>query len=128
MTVCSLARVHVPSQPNPDEHHVIPQAWQRFWTPHIAVSATRIVSDSGPDIWDARTVTVCPNHHRLVHQAIVAMMRAGTTEEPAEAFKAAFGSNRTTKVRQTAYLALTRWVDAAGSLNALRTAKLWGEQ
>jgi hypothetical protein len=56
------------------------------------------------------------------------MMRAGTTETPAEAFKAAYGNYRTTSVRQTAYLALTRWVEAGGSLNALRAAKLIGEQ
>lgn len=122
---CSLGRVHVPGQPNPDEHHVCPRAWQQFWQPSGARTASHLI---GLALWDPRTITVCPNHHRLVHEAIVLMMRAGTTDEPAEAFKAAYGSMRTTRIRQAGYLALTRWVQAGGSLNTLRAAKLFGEQ
>jgi hypothetical protein len=58
---CSLRKFHVPKVPAADSHHIIPQAWQHFHTPG--------------KLWDLRTVEVCPNCHRRVHEAIVKMMR-----------------------------------------------------
>lgn len=128
---CTLGKSHQPPAPASDMHHVIPQAWQRFWQPAPITGPggiTMILAKPG-DPWDPRTVEVCPNHHRLTHEAIVAMMHAGAgSEDPAAARHAAFGKRRLTSAEACGLLALTRWRDAGGSLEALRAAREWGEQ
>jgi hypothetical protein len=112
MQPCSLAARHSTPKPLTVEwHHVVPRAWQRFWTPPGAT----VVNDPayGP-MWDPRGVWVCPTHHRNIHFCIVALMH-GTKPlgSPAE--------------RKTAQLALDRFVAAGGSLDGLRAAHEWGE-
>lgn len=122
---CSLARFHIPGQPLPDAHHVIPQAWQRFYRPTVRP----VVSNWALGLWHIETVLVCPNHHRLVHEALVALMRGSPgIEVPGDAVSRVFGPLHLTRVRLVALDALSLWVQAGGSLQALRDAGLWGEQ
>jgi hypothetical protein len=116
MMGCSLRKLHVPKAPAPDSHHIIPQAWQRFQVPESM------------KLWDPRTVEVCPNCHRRVHEALVKMMRAGTTDDPLICKLAAFGSARLKREESVAYLGLTRFVAAGGSLGELRAHGLYGAQ
>lgn len=81
---------------------MIPQAWQRFAQSHGA-------------LWDKRTVELCPNCHRGVHERIVAYMRRG----------APFGRDRLARVAEEA---VTRYEAYGGSLAALRAAGLYGQQ
>jgi hypothetical protein len=121
---CSLRRFHVPKTPATDSHHVIPQAWQHFYVP------SGVATQASTGLWDARTVEVCPNCHRRVHEAIVAMMRNGQdySESPLEARRAAFGGRRLTREQIIAYEALLRFKKAGGSLVALRAHRLLGAQ
>lgn len=121
---CSLRRFHVPKTPATDSHHVIPQAWQHFYVPSGAAP------NASTGLWDARTVEVCPNCHRRVHEAIVAMMRNGHdySESPLEARRAAFGKKRLTREQAVAFEALARFRAAGGSLVALRAHRLYGAQ
>lgn len=96
---CSARVVHIPPQPSSDSHHVIPQAWQHFLRGAL---------------FDRRTVEVCPNCHRGVHERIVRHMHG---ELP--------GRDRLWKI---ARLAAERYVEAGGSLDALRQAGLYGSQ
>jgi hypothetical protein len=120
---CSLRRFHVPKTPATDSHHVIPRAWQHFY-------AEQHVRPGTTDLWDKRTVEVCPNCHRRVHEAIVAMMRNGHdySESPLEARRAAFGGKRLTREQAIALEALARFRAAGGSLVALRSHRLFGAQ
>jgi hypothetical protein len=119
---CSLRKLHVPAAPATDSHHVIPQAWQHFYVPRPELAAA-----NGP-VWDTRTVEVCPNCHRRVHEEIVALMRAGRTDDPLEAKLRAFGNRRMSRERTVALQALTRFAEAGGSLMALRSHRLFGAQ
>jgi hypothetical protein len=121
---CSLRRLHVPAAPATDSHHVIPQAWQHFYQPRPDLAV------ANGALWDKRTVEVCPNCHRRVHEAIVAMMNNGHdySEDPLDAKKAAFGNRRLTREQAVAYDALTRFREAGGSLVALRSHRLYGAQ
>jgi hypothetical protein len=114
---CTLGISHVPKAPASDFHHVIPQAWQRFWQPPPITGPEGIsmVLAAAGQLWDARTVELCPNHHRLVHEAIVAMMR--------DHAKPGRG-----KIWATARLALDRYTAAGGDLDALRAAGEYGQQ
>lgn len=102
---CSLHRYHRPRALTAEDHHVIPRAWQSFWIPAGKIA----------HIWDPRTVTLCPTSHRNVHVWIVRFMHAGMPKHVV---------GREAKI---AALALTRWEEAGGSLEALREAGLWGE-
>jgi hypothetical protein len=121
VTACSLRKFHVPKPPATDSHHVIPQAWQHFYVPSVPSRGERA-------LWDKRTVEVCPNCHRRVHEAIVAMMKASTVEAPIYARRAAFGNRRLTREQTVAYEALVRFKQAGGSLNELRSHRLFGAQ
>lgn len=127
---CTLGTGHRPPAPHSDMHHVVPKAWQAFWQPApiTGPGGVSMVLAKPGDPWDPRTVEVCPNHHRLAHEAIMAMMHAGHGEDPAAARAAAFGMRRLTSAEACGLLALTRWHDAGGSLEALRANGLWGEQ
>jgi hypothetical protein len=122
VTACSLRKFHVPKTPATDSHHVIPQAWQHFYAPRPELAV------ANGALWDKRTVEVCPNCHRRVHEAIVAMMKASTVEAPIYARRAAFGNRRLTREQTVAYEALVRFKQAGGSLNELRSHRLFGAQ
>jgi hypothetical protein len=111
---CSLYRLHRPTAPRVDHHHVIPRAWQEFWRIDM--------------LWDSRTVAVCPNCHRAIHEALVLMMRRGTTDDPLDAKLAAFGQRRLNRPQAVAYLGICRAREAGVKLTALRAAGLWGQQ
>jgi hypothetical protein len=99
---CAAHRSHRPATPHVlDQHHVIPRSWQ-----HFELGAERL--------FDPRTVPLCPNDHRGVHERIVALMKG---EKP--------GRDRLWPI---ARLALDRFTAAGGSLDALRNAGLFGEQ
>jgi len=119
---CSLHRFHYPRPLTSEAHHVIPVAWQLFWQP-----AQPLFPGKDPDgrgnLWDTRTVTLCPSGHRNVHVLIVKMMRAVKSDDPLAAFKAV---NPKGAEGRTAYLALTRFTDAGGKLTALSGAGLMG--
>lgn len=115
---CSLYRLHRPTAPRVDHHHIIPRAWQAF----------RHYEAAGRRGWDPRTVAVCPNCHRAIHEALVLMMRSGTTDDPLDAKLAAFGQRRLNRPQAVAYLGLCRARAAGVKLTALRAAGLWGQQ
>jgi hypothetical protein len=96
---CSARSVHVPTQPASDSHHVIPQAWQHFLKGKL---------------FDRRTVEVCPNCHRGVHERIVVLMHGG--------------SKGRDKLWAIANLAPERYQEAGGDLDTLRAAGLYGSQ
>lgn len=138
---CTARRYHRPTPLTLEEHHVVPQAWQRFWRPdeHDAdrTLAQRINHARGvglPDhnmetvyLWDPRTVTLCPTCHRNVHVFIKELMKAADTNDPLDSMVARFGGRRLTKEQDIAYLALCRYRAAGGDLRMLRDAKLWGQ-
>lgn len=111
---CSAYKFHVPSQPSSDSHHVIPRAWQRFWHPTISPATPTGTRVATWDLWDPRTVELCPSCHRGVHERIVALMHGKPR-----------GRDRLWGIAQ---LALDRFTAAGGSLDALRAAREWGEQ
>jgi hypothetical protein len=119
---CSLRKFHVPKAPATDSHHIVCQAWQHFYVP------SGVKENVTTGLWDNRTVEVCPNCHRRVHEAIVAMMKASTVEAPIYARRAAFGNRRLTREQTVAYEALVRFKQAGGSLNELRSHRLFGAQ
>jgi hypothetical protein len=113
--VCTAHTYHRPVNVTIEFHHVIPQAWQRVWTPATPPpDAVPGRGDSGP-LWDARKVPLCPTGHRNVHACIVALMHG--TEPPRQ------GGYEL----ECAKLALSRFVAAGGSLDFLRENKQWGE-
>lgn len=113
---CTFTKSHTPAAPASDHHHVIPRAWQVFYRPPPVTgpNGATMTLGAGP-LWDNRTVEVCPNHHRLVHEAIVDLMRQRATS--------ARGI-----VLLTAQLALDRFTQAGGDLDALRASGHFGEQ
>jgi hypothetical protein len=123
---CDAHRVHHPRALTVELHHVIPQAWQHFWTP--SADAARRLSAGG--LWDPRTVPLCPTGHRNIHALIMKMMRAAASTPtalaptPREARHLARARGAEADIAE---LALQRWVDAGGDLRALTSAGLWGE-
>jgi hypothetical protein len=89
---CAIGTSHTPRPPHSDFHHIIPQAWQRILK---------------GEIFDPRTVEVCPNHHRLIHESIVALMKDNKL-------------SKISPVAQYAYLALNRYKEAGGDLQRLK--------
>jgi len=107
--VCSARRSHAPAPLTIEQHHVIPRAWQAAYRPASAAGLP-LKSD---DLWDPRTVPLCPTCHRNVHYWIVRLMHGETV--------------RASGVTQIAALALRRFTQAGGDLDNLRVAGLWGE-
>lgn len=117
MAKCSIRALHIPPAPAPDSHHLIPQAWQRFWRPTTGVGA----------VWYPLLVEVCPNCHRRIHDEIVLMMKT-QSKTPALAREAVYGNKRLTREAAQAYRALVGWSEVGGDLEALYAARLWGQQ
>jgi hypothetical protein len=101
---CQAHKFHRPKATYQEAHHVVPQAWQEFWRPDTPVKT---------HLWHPETVALCPTGHRNVHYFLVQMMHGLPVPR-----------NNEVKIAQQA---MTIWVDAGGSLDALRQAKLWGE-
>ena len=119
---CALHRVHWPKPLYSELHHIIPQAWQVFWRPTPVERSTQASS-----LFDPRTIPLCPTVHRNVHTWLVKLMRSGPGEDPLAAKLAVFGSKALTREQRVAYQALCRWKEWGGSLDALRSARLYGE-
>lgn len=121
---CLLHKVHLPSNLTVEQHHIIPVAWQlQPFKPDVPMFP-------GPDpdgrgmLWDNRTVELCPTGHRNVHYWLVKLMHGlSGSEDPLVAYKAVKGRG---VQFSTAYLALCRYKEAGGSLQALVAAHEWG--
>lgn len=110
MSPCLLHKFHRPLALTSEEHHIEPQAWQKFAVGRI----------DKPE-----TVTLCPTSHRNVHHFIVLMMKwIRATEIDSE--KAAWDSmSINTKESRIARQALVRYESRGKSLLALaRTGNL----
>jgi hypothetical protein len=119
--VCALGKVHVPKPLYCELHHIIPRAWQHFWTPpDVPLKRTAW----GP-LWAPETVTLCRTHHGNVHTWIAALMKAGKTDDPHETATLVKGW-RSTREQKMALEALARFAILGGSLNALRKVRLFG--
>lgn len=92
---CSISVGHQPAHRTLEVHHVVPVAWQ-LRTPVATPPAPGRDPAGRGQLWDARTVRVCPTHHRNVHYWLVQMMKAvlvlGAGTPEAELPVAAFGS------------------------------------
>lgn len=128
MTSCSVRRFHAPAAPPPDSHHVIPRAWQVYRQRQLIRDGVADPMLSPERLWDTRTVEACPNCHRRIHVALVAMMKATLSNDPLALRKAAFGGRRLNREQTIAYAGLCRFVEKSGSLRDLQAAKLYGEQ
>jgi hypothetical protein len=134
---CTVHRVHAPRPLTVELHHVIPQAWQQVFTgplrpePEILAASRRVPGrgSEGRKLWDARTVALCPTGHRNVHAWIVRIMHLCPGEDPAVATHLARHGDRRARGAEfdLAVLALTRFKDAGGQLQALVAARQWGE-
>jgi hypothetical protein len=122
-----------------EEHHVVPQAWQRFWRPDDLDNNRTLGERQGHALglsvpphmatvylWDKRTMTLCPTCHRNVHHIMVTLMRASVTNDPLDAMKAVFKGRRRSMVQDIAYTGLCRYRQVGGDLRMLREAGLWG--
>jgi len=125
MDGCTLHAKHQPTHLTLEQHHVIPVAWMLFWQP-----PEDVWPDPGKDpdgrgqLWDARTVACCPTGHRNVHAWIVRLMRACTSDDPAQAIAAVKGHG---SQYTTACLALERYAEVGGRLTALVAARELGQ-
>jgi len=117
-------RAHAPTPTYAELHHVIPRAWQAFWTPPVAPYAGTY---AGQKLWDARTITICRTGHGNVHHWITALTHAWTAGDTI----AAACSKLHHSIARTDFIvavqALERWIAAGGSIDALVAAGLWGE-
>lgn len=90
---CEAHKSHRPSPTFWELHHVIPQAWQRWWRPPGSESTSErrrqaVLSDpqlpqdefdavmATVDLFDPRTATLCRTGHGNVHWWLVRAMRA----------------------------------------------------
>lgn len=126
---CQIHKEHSPANLTAELHHAIPVAWQLHWQPTVAPFPGRDPDGRG-ELWDARTVTICPTGHRNVHRWIVELMHACTGENPMQAaiaVKALY--HRTARGPQFdwAVQALVRFKEAGGSLQVLIAAGEWGQ-
>lgn len=101
MNRCSMHKLHAPANHTIEEHHVIPQAWQHF----------KLGTE---ELFDKRTVPLCPTGHRNVHDCLVRLMKG---------LPPGSHSRQTVAV---ARLAISRFEEAGGDVQALRGAKVFG--
>lgn len=105
---CVAHRYHWPKPLAQELHHVVPQAWQKFWQPELQTG-----------LWHPETVALCPTGHRNVHRIIVAKMRALAGLDHIDIPKS--------KEAEIAQRALSIYIDAGGSLMDLTRAGQWGQ-
>lgn len=112
---CEARRFHVPKALSTDDHHVIPQAWQRLEDKH--------------KLFAPQTVELCPTCHRNVHYWIVRLMKALAlkySNDPLVAKKHIAGNKRLNREQKIAYDALTKYQASGRSLLALCEKGQWG--
>jgi hypothetical protein len=154
---CEVHRLHwTPFPTYNEQHHVIPQAWQRFWRPQGSASELRrIAAMNDPPVadeqfeavmaglFDPRVVVVCRTGHGNVHFWLTAMMHVfddnEQLDEPdvdnVEKVVAWLGRKAQKRLAPragrkdlaVAKLAIIRWVQAGGSLRALCERRLYGQ-
>jgi hypothetical protein len=128
---CELHADHVPTPMYCELHHIIPRAWQAFWSPptppHPGIY-------KGQKLWDARTVVIDRTGHGNVHFWITALMHNFRPWEPGWAFDNLLAFTRKEVGHaggkadvNCACEALTRWMDSGGSLADLVANGLWGQ-
>lgn len=114
---CELHRYHRPHPLRIENHHVIPRAWQRVWTPPGVTT--------GDDLWYDATMPLCPTSHSNVHIVLVRLMRDYERQQgtPAERIHGAFktvvreyGRDRELSV---ALMSPELWLDKGGDLGHL---------
>jgi hypothetical protein len=121
---CSLHVTHSPVNLTVEDHHIIPQAWQKFWWPQSPGTGWQ----KPGDLWDVRTAPCCPTGHRNVHALLVEIMHALASEGTEDIIAAIKASGvRQTTQRAMAVLALERWQAARGHLLDLTGHHEWGE-
>jgi hypothetical protein len=143
-------RYHRPVPTYSEFHHVIPQAWQQFWTPPgmkpVAVAGVDALREGDPSqlrlLWDTRRVVLCRTGHGNVHFWLVRAMTAYTAtlddlgsnpqrfiDEAWALVRAGAKKDRlrlNSKEAAIARLAMDRWQRAGGELVALCHAGLYG--
>lgn len=132
---CVLHHHHAPAPTYQELHHVIPQAWQAHWQPPKPwPNAGRSPDRPGLELWDARTVAICRTGHGNVHFWLVKIMREvtatpdlGQAEHDVKAHARATGLIASVQDFAQAVEAMTRWIDAGGTLDDLAAHHLWGE-
>lgn len=133
-TPCASHRSHSPEPTYLELHHVIPQAWQRAWTP----GQTIVRPGFENALFDPRTVALCRTGHGNTHYWLVRFMRAYSklTTMAEGGFRIEEACRRAEKQELAprgrndmglALLGMNRWLNAGGSLQALCDAELWGE-
>jgi hypothetical protein len=130
---CSLKGRHHPKAAYSEEHHVIPVAWQQFYVP--AASPQDAVPGKDPDgrgeLWDSRTVPLCPTSHRNVHVLIVAivhLLAARAAKSPGQAgHKALLEHGLAESELTVAVLGVQRFIGAGGDVGELAKHGLYGE-
>lgn len=121
---CVLHKTHNPAHMTIEFHHVIPVAWQQFYQPPEPWPFPGRDPNGRGELWDDRTIPLCPTGHRNTHFIIVEFMKSPHGNDPAEARR-----NVKHKGSQydAAYLALTRFAAAGGDIVALVAARQWGQ-
>ena len=112
---CELHKLHVPHTLTMEFHHLIPVAWQLFWQPTEEPHPGDDPNGRG-HLWDDRGAWLCPTGHRNVHHLIVAAMHDNA--------HALHGHGHE---QDMARLALERFADVGGDLEALVHAGKWGQ-
>jgi hypothetical protein len=99
---CEVHRLHwTPFPTYNEQHHVVPQAWQRFWRPRTSIPEQRRIvalndveqTDeefetrmAAVDLFDPRIVVVCRTGHGNIHFWLTAMMHVfddnGVLDDP----------------------------------------------
>jgi len=117
---CSYLLRHSPRNLSTERHHVIPVAWQLFWQPPQPWPYPGQDFAGRGQLWDDRTVTVCPTCHRNTHVLIVGYMHG--LSAPGGALPV-----RRKLQEVTAGLAIERFETAGGDVQALISHSLWGQ-
>lgn len=127
--VCALHKRHWPSHLTTEFHHVVPVAWQLMWQPALPWPFPGRDPDGRGQLWDDRGLLICPTGHRNVHAWIVLLMHAARSEDPAQAIELVRSERAAARgiEFETATMALTRWKEGGGELQALVHAGEWGE-
>lgn len=118
---CAAHAYHAPIPRYLEKHHVIPRAWQAYWTP------PELTQSSHPTLWAPETVLLCRSGHGNVHWLLEAMMYhyQGSIHDAFEAATA----DLTSVGRQEhiiARSAMERYEAAGGDLSLLVSAGLYG--
>lgn len=125
---CVAHSYHSPVPLYTELHHVIPQAWQRFWRPSTIERPTWKGVEGPPPLWAPDTVPLCRTGHGNLHVLLVKFMRAyGQLDMPdgPERIEAAVSGRRGAEA-QLAKTGMRRFQAAGGSLEALCGAGQYG--